>query len=430
MDQRRGIAGNDQQHGQRGTRAGRWNTGMPFLRRRRADAATAMDPAALALRRPAPAAVWIILMVLLVGGAVAATMWWLLADLAATTPPAPTQPPGSGASSPPAPPSGGSTPRGEILRTALAAGAGVGAAVTLALAFRRQRHQEVATLAATHDANERRVTELYTAAAEQLGSDKAAVRLAGLYALERLAQDNPDHRQTIVNVICAYLRMPYTPPTPVDPEKERKAALREARRRYQAARAFGGSAVAAATPPATAEADPEGERQVRLTAQRILGDHLRDERPVQGRDTIPAGPRFWAGMRLDLTGATLIDFDFGYGHPADATFSGVTFSGDAWFVKATFSRHAWFGGVTFSGDALFDMATFSGGASFREVTFSRDALFDEAVARAPNAHHVWPVGWHLEPLPDGTGRLVRDEDTSPEKTASKQSKSAREAPER
>ncbi|MDP9866447.1 hypothetical protein J2S55_005713 [Streptosporangium brasiliense] len=66
------------------------------------------------------------------------------------------------------------------------------------------------------------------------------MRLAGLYALERLAQDNPGHRQTIVNVICAYLRMPYTPPEPApapDPERDRTAALRVARRRYQAARA-------------------------------------------------------------------------------------------------------------------------------------------------------------------------------------------------
>jgi plasmid stabilization system protein ParE len=37
-------------------------------------------------------------------------------------------------------------------------------------------------------------------AGEQLGSDKALVRLAGLYALERLAQDNPVQRQTVVNV--------------------------------------------------------------------------------------------------------------------------------------------------------------------------------------------------------------------------------------
>ncbi|MEU6741925.1 hypothetical protein [Streptosporangium sandarakinum] len=77
------------------------------------------------------------------------------------------------------------------------------------------------------------MTELYTKAVEQLGRDKAALRLGGLYALERLAQDSPGHRQIIVNVICAYLRMPYTPPEPApapDPEGDRKATLRAARR--------------------------------------------------------------------------------------------------------------------------------------------------------------------------------------------------------
>ncbi|WP_031171361.1 hypothetical protein [Streptosporangium roseum] len=70
---------------------------------------------------------------------------------------------------------------------------------------------------------------MYTKAAEQLGHAGAAVRLAGLYALERLAQDNPGHRQTIVNVICAYLRMLYTPPEPApapDLGRDRKDALR------------------------------------------------------------------------------------------------------------------------------------------------------------------------------------------------------------
>jgi hypothetical protein len=83
------------------------------------------------------------------------------------------------------------------------------------LAFRRPHHQEIATVLSDLDATERRVTELYAVAVEQLGSDKAPVRLRGLYALERLAQDNPAHRQTIVNVICAYLRTPFfrTAPT-------------------------------------------------------------------------------------------------------------------------------------------------------------------------------------------------------------------------
>jgi hypothetical protein len=62
--------------------------------------------------------------------------------------------------------------------------------------------------AAAQDAAEQRITELYTRAVDQLGNEKAPVRLAALHALERVAQKNPEQRQTIVNVICAYLRMP------------------------------------------------------------------------------------------------------------------------------------------------------------------------------------------------------------------------------
>ncbi|TMR04155.1 hypothetical protein ETD83_09160, partial [Actinomadura soli] len=39
--------------------------------------------------------------------------------------------------------------------------------------------------------------------------DKAPVRLTVLYTLERRANDDERHRQTIVNIVCAYLRMPY-----------------------------------------------------------------------------------------------------------------------------------------------------------------------------------------------------------------------------
>jgi hypothetical protein len=108
----------------------------------------------------------------------------------------------------------------DAVRTGLAAGGGTAAAVGLLLAFRRQYHQEVATLLTNQDATERRVTELYANAAEELGSDRAPVRLAGLYTLERLAQENADHRQTVINLICAYLRAPFdAPPRPRDHKK-------------------------------------------------------------------------------------------------------------------------------------------------------------------------------------------------------------------
>ncbi|MEV4249352.1 pentapeptide repeat-containing protein [Streptosporangium canum] len=281
------------------------------------------------------------------------------------------------------------TARQGAIQTALAAGAGVGAAVTLMLAFRRQRHQEHAAHVTAylaekvadntkHDATERRVTDLYAKAAEQLGHDKAAVRLAGLYALERLAQDNPGHRQTIVNVICAYLRMPYTPPAPApDPGRDRKAALRAARRRYQVARA--GVALPADPAPRQEDGDREGELQVRLTAQRILSLHLRDERPADQRSTLPAAPAFWEGMSLDLTGATLIDFDLARGHVTKAVFDKATFTGDAFFIEAIFTEDALFGGAAFTGNAWFGGATFTGHTRFVEATFTEDALFGGAI---------------------------------------------------
>jgi hypothetical protein len=89
---------------------------------------------------------------------------------------------------------------------------GRGRTGTITLAARRQVHQERVAVATEADAAERRTTELYAKSVEQRGSEKSAVRLGGLYALERLAQTSPGQRQTVVNVICAYLRMPYQPP--------------------------------------------------------------------------------------------------------------------------------------------------------------------------------------------------------------------------
>jgi hypothetical protein len=59
--------------------------------------------------------------------------------------------------------------------------------VALLLTARRQRYTELALVYTDRDATERRITELYTKGADQLGSDQTPVRLAGLYALERLA---------------------------------------------------------------------------------------------------------------------------------------------------------------------------------------------------------------------------------------------------
>jgi uncharacterized protein YjbI with pentapeptide repeats len=50
------------------------------------------------------------------------------------------------------------------------------------------------------------VTERYTKAIEQLGSDKLDIRIGGIYALERIARDSTRDQPTIVEVLAAFIR--------------------------------------------------------------------------------------------------------------------------------------------------------------------------------------------------------------------------------
>jgi uncharacterized protein YjbI with pentapeptide repeats len=53
---------------------------------------------------------------------------------------------------------------------------------------------------------EKKVTELYTKAIEQLGSEKLEVRLGGIYALERIARDSKKDHWNIMEVLTAFVR--------------------------------------------------------------------------------------------------------------------------------------------------------------------------------------------------------------------------------
>ena len=55
-------------------------------------------------------------------------------------------------------------------------------------------------------AQESQITERFTRAIEQLGSDKMAIRLGGIYALERIANDSAKDHWQIVQVLTAYIR--------------------------------------------------------------------------------------------------------------------------------------------------------------------------------------------------------------------------------
>ncbi|HEV8558951.1 MAG TPA: pentapeptide repeat-containing protein [Actinophytocola sp.] len=271
----------------------------------------------------------------------------------------------------------------EAIRTAGTIVVGTGGAAALLLAARRQRTAEIAlkqkdrehaqqlaaARATEHDATQRRITELYAMAAGQLGSDMAAVRLAGLYALERLAQAEETQRQTIVSVICAYLCMPFTlPSSPTSVEVEDKQRQREL--------------------------------QVRLAAQRLLIEHLRFDTEDSAK--------YWTNIDLDLTGAKLIDFSLshcrlGAGFLSSATFIGKTtfassvFTGEARFVGARFTNWADFRNTRFAGDVQFDRARFDGLLNFRDAQLGS--------ARFVSAMFAEPVDFHGVAFTHGPGTL-------------------------
>ncbi|MGV9386637.1 pentapeptide repeat-containing protein [Nonomuraea sp. NPDC003707] len=209
-------------------------------------------------------------------------------------------------------------------------------------------------------------TDRYGKAADQLGHDKAHVRLAGLYAFEQLAQDNVALRQTTVNVLSAYLRMPY--PLPKNDQEASSSAEKDE-----------------ASPADGDKRDLQVELQVRLTAQRILVTHLRYPSAIRRHwwERAAAPPtQFWSGIQLDLTGALLIDLDFRDCRVNDASFRGAAFSGNAMFSGTTFTGNALFDGATFDGRVSFRKAAFSGNTMFSGAVFSSDVVFEEVAITA------------------------------------------------
>lgn len=338
----------------------------------------------------------------------------------------------------------------DVIRTGGTLAALIGGAVALWLTTRRQRNTELTLV----DATERRITEMYTKAADQLGSDQAPVRLAGLYALERLAHSTAEHRQTIVDVICAYLRMPYTPPSTLGRSYRSPGPARRRRARPLTDR-----------PPQTTPTSrgsrheqAEQERQVRLTAQNILSRNLRvaqRRRRWWHRTPTPEAPA-WPGIRLDLTGALLLKFflpecqldyanferaqftggaifsgtqfiggaDFWFAQfIGEADFRGARFTGWVHFVSARFTGRANFMRARFTGRTDFMRARFTGKVDFEGAQFIGGADFEGArVASAAESGSVWPPGWMTRPTQPDNGEdpaflyLTRVEDGNPPDT--------------
>jgi hypothetical protein len=201
-----------------------------------------------------------------------------------------------------------------IATRAFAIVAGLSGVALLVIAYRRQRTTEADAQRAERAA-EREVSKLFTdtfdSASDKLGSEHAAVRLAGVHALARLADEAPEGRedlvQMVIDVLCAYLRIPYTPAPDPLPKNASKDRQKEHRAR---------------------ELEFVSFREVRHTIIRIIGNHLRE-------------PTRWRGRDYDFTGVA-----FDGGNLNGARF----FGGEVSFIKAQFT----------SGNLVFNDAEFVG----------------------------------------------------------------------
>ncbi|WP_170208618.1 pentapeptide repeat-containing protein [Micromonospora pisi] len=251
------------------------------------------------------------------------------------------------------------------IKTGLTVTAGLAAALTLLMTLRRQAWSEHAQQFTQADAIEQRITALYVAAAEQLGSSKAAVRLAGLYALERLGQDNPKLRRTVMEVFCAYLRMPFVPPVEVLLENTEGSPQH---------------VVPDADMPEPEEQQQQRreELQVRLTAQRLIAHHLHI--PDKPGDPEPA--TYWRGaageqMSLDLTGATLVSFNLSSCHAAQFHAGSAQFHGNAELIGAHFHGGVRLRRAQFHHNADLSSAQFHGHTDLSAAQFYRHAILRE-----------------------------------------------------
>lgn len=226
----------------------------------------------------------------------------------------------------------------EVVRLAFYAVAGIGGVIALTVAYRRQRITESEIV--REDA--KLFNERFAAAADQLSSERAANRLAGVYAMAALADEWDTGRQTCVNVLCAYVRMPYEPP-PKRTERE-KIGLQPFKEILE-------------------------ERLVRKTVMTVIGDRLRAE-PIDGKT--------WHECDFDFTGATFDECDL---HRAvfkgRATFSYARFPVGVFdFNDAQFHGPVDFSSARFTGARVFfDGAEFYDDADFSRTTLSKGWVY-------------------------------------------------------
>ena len=209
--------------------------------------------------------------------------------------------------------------------------------------------------------------ERYTKAVEQLGDEKAPIRMGGVYTLVGLVDEwleekslSDDERfkegQVIINNLCAYIRSPFTLTSYYDELSEDAPSLegiyKDKKEEFYVDKAI-----------------LDSEADVRLSIIKEIHDR------IQGPDKNTPGA--WSDFEYDFSGSTFfypIDLTNSY-YAKPINFSDSTYKGGADFRGSTYKGGADFRGSTYKGGANFSLSTYKRWADFRGSTYHQWANF-------------------------------------------------------
>ena len=227
--------------------------------------------------------------------------------------------------------------------------------------------------------------ERYTKAVEQLGDEKAPIRMGGVYTLVGLVDEwleekslSDDERfkegQVIINNLCAYIRSPFTlashydelsqdSPTPEGIYKDKKEEF------Y------------------IDKAILDSEADVRLSIIKEIHDR------IQGPDKNTPGA--WSDFEYDFSGSTFfypIDLTNSY-YAKPINFSDSIYQSRADFSGSTYRDEAYFGGSTYQGGADFSGSTYKDVADFSRSTYQGRADFSRSTYQWASFSDSTYQGW-------------------------------------
>ena len=227
--------------------------------------------------------------------------------------------------------------------------------------------------------------ERYTKAVEQLGNEKALVRMGGMYTLiglvdEWLLDENLDYTekvregQVIVNNLCAYIRSPFILASYYDELSEDAPSL-EGSYKDKKEEFYVDKAIL------------DSEADVRLSIIKEIHDRIQDP----DKNT----PGAWSDFEYDFSGSTFfypIDLTKSYykkpvnfsgsTYKGWANFSGSTYQGWANFTDSTYKSWANFTDSTYQDEADFRNSTYQGGANFTDSTYQGWANFTDSTYKS------------------------------------------------